>query len=56
MTVGEPAEDVIPIDPAILEKENVSEENVNENVALDCSGSSTQLRYTAVTIEKATER
>ncbi|EED13976.1 hypothetical protein TSTA_102060 [Talaromyces stipitatus ATCC 10500] len=36
----EPVEDIIPIDPAILGKENVSEEDVDENVALDCSGSS----------------
>ncbi|KAF3391825.1 hypothetical protein DPV78_010818 [Talaromyces pinophilus] len=35
----EPAEDVIPIDPAILGKENVSEENVDENVVPDFSGS-----------------
>jgi hypothetical protein len=39
VTVGEPAEDVIPIDPAILGKEGVSEENVDENVAPDFSGS-----------------
>jgi hypothetical protein len=38
--VGEPAEDVIPIDPAILGKENMNEENVDQNVALDCSSSS----------------
>uniref|UniRef100_A0A093VG08 Aspartyl/glutamyl-tRNA(Asn/Gln) amidotransferase subunit B n=1 Tax=Talaromyces marneffei PM1 TaxID=1077442 RepID=A0A093VG08_TALMA len=36
----EPAEDVIPIDPAILGKESVSEENVDENIVLDLSGSS----------------
>ncbi|EED12784.1 hypothetical protein TSTA_053020 [Talaromyces stipitatus ATCC 10500] len=36
----EPAEEVIPIDPAILGKESVSEKNADENVALDCSGSS----------------
>lgn len=37
--VGEPAEDVIPIDPANLEKESVSEGNVDGNVVLDLSGS-----------------
>lgn len=39
MTVGEPAEEVIPIDPAILGKESVSMENADKNVALDCSSS-----------------
>jgi hypothetical protein len=39
VTVGEPAEDGIPIDPAILGKESVSKENVDENFVPDFSGS-----------------
>lgn len=39
MTAGSSAEDVIPIDPAILEEVNVREKNGDENLALGSPGS-----------------
>jgi hypothetical protein len=39
VTVGEPAKNVIPINPAILEIEDMSEENMDKTVMLDFSGS-----------------
>jgi hypothetical protein len=39
VTAGSSAEDVIPIDPAILEEDNVREKNGDENLALGSPGS-----------------